>query len=85
MAAEADLDPLRDRGYVILKGRLDSQLVRDARTSIDDQVSGLNTKSTETLWLQPFTRFEDWPWQCKNLCDEVVVSKIDRFWGECSI
>lgn len=78
MAGEADLGHLREAGYVILKTRIESQLVRDARDSIEDQVKGLNTKSTETLWLQPFTRFEDWPSQCKRLCDEVVVSKIDH-------
>lgn len=74
MAGKADLEHLLDAGYVILKNRIELQLVTEARRSVQDKVREVTNTSMDRIFIHPFEKYDDWPQKCKNLCQEIMVN-----------
>ena len=49
MMDEVDLNHLQKVDYVILKTHIETQLMRDAKNFIENQIKELNIKSMKTL------------------------------------
>ena len=73
MAAGTDLDHLREIGYVILKHRIEPQLVAEARHSIEDKVRAVTNVSPTEHYVSLYKTSDDWPLECKRLYHETMV------------
>ena len=73
MAAETDLDHLQEIGYVILKRRIEPQLVKDARTSIEERVRSVTNVSPTEHYVSLYNTSDDWPMDCKRVYHETMV------------
>lgn len=73
MAAETDLDHLREIGYVILKRCIEPQFVKEARTSIEEKVRAVTKMSPTEHYVSLYKTSDDWPMECKRLYHETMV------------
>ena len=73
MAAETDLDHLQEIGYVILKRRIEPQLVKEARTSIEERVRAVTNVSPTEHYVSLYKTSDDWLMKCKRLYHKTMV------------